>query len=378
MKLGWVSRGLGLLAVVASVAAVAPEAEACSPPESLAVYVHLSPEVVLTVPTDGVLAFRITAHGPIEEALALLSVTVVQGEEEVAGAIERVELGTSDQGGVEAHDLFIVWRSEADLVAGADYAAVVSVLEPYDPEIERQRVDVAITAGDGPAGALPVPVLEDATLGAEPVGIGQRVCCTGTDDSCGNPQCEAPVELDQAYLSASLTAGDDPMLSQAYARVLVGTDDALEALRVIGLGSEADGTHAHAFEEQGERYCIAVELVSLIDGTVGEPQSACVDHGELVLEERDNPEFAAFAGQCEGELQWEETGEPYEPGDGSESEGGSADSGSEDSGSEDGGNLDDDDTAKGCGCDVDERGSWVSGLLALVIGVGLRRRRRAA
>jgi hypothetical protein len=357
-----------LLVISAAVVGASRPAEACSPPEELSLYPSLADSSEARVPTDGVIAFHANATGELADVQALLSITVMQGDVEVPGAIETVVLDTREDW-VISHDLVFVWRPTEPFAAAGQYAASVAVASPYvedDPDPTIHTIDV--TVGDGPAGAFPAPVLSGGVLDKTSEETGPRVCCEGEDGGCGFGWCQAPMVADKPVLAMTVTLGDDPVLSQSYVRMRAGVDGATEPYSVLGLGHEIGEVDLmYPFAEAADSYCLAAEVVSLIDGTVSAPVTACVDHGELELGSGPNPVFEAFLEDCEGPEVWEDTDEPYVPG--------SEEGGSEEGGSEDGGDAGLDQDARGCGCDAGGRDSLVPGLFALAIGAGLRRRR---
>ncbi|HWB79224.1 MAG TPA: MYXO-CTERM sorting domain-containing protein [Nannocystaceae bacterium] len=331
------------------------------------------------MPTDGVIAFRATAYGELADALASLEIAVTSDGVPIAGAIETVLLSTSDGFGL-SHELFVVWRPSAPFEASSTYLATITAEDPWgeSPPVN----EATVTTGAGPAAAFPPIAIGDAVLDTVSIESGPRVCCDdGNDGDCGFGMCAAPEVEDRASLTATVTTGADPLFSQAFVRARAGIDGSTEAYGAVGRADEADQIGLqHAFEAAGS-YCLAVELVSLIDGSVSEPVSVCVDNGELVLETGANPQFEGWLGGCIDDPYWEDTNEPYVPSTGeSEGEGGSesegeggSEGGSEGEGEGSGGQ--DDDAAKGCGCDVDDRGSFGAGLLALALGLLVRRRR---
>jgi MYXO-CTERM domain-containing protein len=368
-----------LLAIFAGVAGASRPAQACSPPEDLSLYPNLGDSTQASVPTDGVIAFRASATGEIEDVQALLSITVMQGELEVEGTIETIVLSTREDW-VISHDLVFVWRPTAPFAAAGQYAASVAVSDAYvDNDLDPTIYAIDVTVGDGPAGAFPAPVLSGGALDKQSVQSGPRVCCDDYND-CGSGDCQAPIVVDQPVLAMTVAMGTESLLSQAYVRMRAGVDGTTEPVAVLGLGHEfGEAQVQHPFAAAAGSYCIAAELVSLIDGTVGEPVTVCVEHGALELGSGPNEYFDGFVEQCIAEPYWEDTDEPYVPGseEGGSEEGGSEEGGSEEGGSEDSGDdggLDED--ARGCGCDAGGRDSLVPGLLVLVVGAGLRRRRR--
>ncbi|MBC8073654.1 MAG: hypothetical protein IAG13_35355 [Deltaproteobacteria bacterium] len=377
------------MAVFGAVAGAATPSEACSPPENSGLYPQLVAGPVPEIPTDGVLAFQADAFGPLDVALALLSIEVTLDGVAVEGAIETVEL-SSTEGDFESHRLIIVWRPTAELEVSAQYAAIVSIAgEAGGPPTE---IALEVPAGAGPAGVLPVLTLTDPVLSAVQVDDGRRVCCDEEDDvgDCGFPECAGESLADRPNLEVVLGAIDDPLIAQAYVRERLGVDGETEPRTSFVLGQGTDpASFRFLFDAAADSYCAGFELVSLIDGSVSTPVELCAEHGELELETVPNPGLDGVVDDCEAPY-WQDTGEPYVPG-GGESGGESSDGGSESSddgpgessgdeagesedGGNDGGNQDDD--AKGCGCDVEGQRSLVPGLLALVVGAGLRRRRR--
>ena len=313
--LGWMGRGCSLLAIFAGVAGASRPAEACSPPEELSLYPSLAESTQAIVPTDGVIAFRASANGELADVQALLSITVMQGELEVPGAIETVVLSTREDW-VISHDLVFVWRPTEPFAAAGQYTASVAVADPYvDNDLDPTIYAIDVTVGDGPAGAFPTLVLSGGALDKESSPSGPQVCCEdGNDGDCGFGNCQAPIVADHPVLAMMVVAGTDSVLSQAYVRMRAGTDGATEPVTVIGLGHEIGETQVqYAFAAAADSYCIAAELVSLIDGTVGEPVTVCVDHGELELESAPNPGFDGLLEQCIDDPYWEDTDEPYVP-----------------------------------------------------------------
>lgn len=379
--LGWMVRGCSLLAIFAGVAGASRPAQACSPPESLSLYPELAESTQASVPTDGVIAFRASATGELADVQALLSITVMQGELEVEGAIETIVLSTREDW-VTSHDLIFVWRPTAPLAAAGQYAASVAVSAAHvENDLDPTTFAIDVTVGDGAAGAFPAPVLSGSVLDKQSSPSGPQICCNDENEGdCGFGLCTTPVVADRPVLAMMVDAGAEPVLSQAYVRVRAGVDGATEPYVVLGLGHALGEVQVqHTFAAAADSYCMAAELVSLIDGTVGEPVTVCVDHGELVLESGPNPNLENFLELCADDPYWEDTQEPYVPGgeEGGSEEGGSEEGGSEEGGSEDSGGdggLDED--ARGCGCDARGRDSLVPGLLVLMIGAGLRRRRR--
>jgi MYXO-CTERM domain-containing protein len=388
MVLGRLSLGLGLFA---SVAAAPRIAEACEPPLP-GVFPEV-PEAIEGVPTDGVIAFRASVYGTLEEQLATLTIDVVlEGDVAVAGAIETVELSSSG----DQSELIVVWRPESALAPSTAYQATITVQNPDG--LEPSVFPLAVTTGAGPVGTWPTPALDAVTLDKLAAGSGERVCCDeSVPGDCGTGiECQALQFADQPQLTATLHVPADPLGSQSYVRVSAGVDDATEVYASLGLANAVDGAGlVRAFEMAAGDYCLAVELVSLVDGSVGAPVMSCLEHGTLELDEGVNPDFDPFIAQCMGALYWEDTGEPYEPGDGGETSGSTSgadagttdDDGGVDEGTDagdgstlDGGDVDgtggQNDSDKGCACDAQGGGSLGTGLLALALGLGARRRRR--
>lgn len=376
--------------MVAATAGMPRPAEACSPPLESGFYPDIVAGAVDEVPTDGVIAFSAQAYGPLDVALALLSIEVTLDGVVVEGAIETVTLADYP-GDYESHTLVVVWRPSAVLEASSQYVATVSVASELDGGEPTVTV-LDVPVGAGPVGALPVLELGEPELTAIELESGRRVCCDVEDDggNCGFPECSAESLADQPSLSVSLAAIDDPLLSQTYVRQRLGVDGTTEAGEAFLLGRSSEpASFNHVFAEAADSYCMGFELVSLIDGSVATPVEQCADHGELELGTRDNPGLETLVESCEAPY-WQDTNEPYVPGgedSGEDSGGESSDSGGDEApGTDDGGESDDDggsndgggqdDEGKGCGCDVERDGSLMPGLLALVLGLGLRRRRR--
>jgi MYXO-CTERM domain-containing protein len=379
-------RGCISLAVFGAIAGAATPSQACSPPEDSGLYPQLVAGPVPELPTNGVLAFEAQAFGPLDVALALLSIEVTLDGAVVEGTIETVELSSSTDGTYESHRVLIVWRPAAELEASAQYAATVST-ESHDNEGSPSDFALEVSTGAGPAGALPMLELTEPVLTAAQIEAGRRVCCEVENDgaNCGFPECAGESLDDRPRLAFVLGAIEDPLIAQGYLRQRLGVDGETEPATSFVLAPGADPTSfSFLYEAAADSYCAGFELVSLIDGSVSTPVVLCADHGELELGSVANPGLDGVVDDCEAPY-WEDTNEPYTPdggesGDESSDGGESSDDGlgdeageSEDGGN-DGGNQDDD--AKGCGCDVEQDGSLMPGLLALVLGLGLRRRRR--
>lgn len=382
---------VGACALLAVLGAVEGRAQACSPLPDLAFYPGITDGARAGVPTDGVIAFRAQTYGPIDEALALMTIRVTAGDVEIPGAIETVVV---HDGGIDGSDLFVAWRPEAAFEAETTYAATIAVLDFPDATEPSVEIHLDVTTGDAVAGALPVATLADAVLSAQELAQGRPLCCEGDIGACG-PTCVGEDLQDVPVLAATLAMPEDPMASQSFVRMLSGPEDALAPYAVLGIADGLlDADVQATFAGAAERYCVAAEVVSLVDGSVAPPVVACVDHGDLVLEWQRNPALDALVAMCASPY-WGDTNEPYLPHDddsgsdgGSDggSEGGSADGGS-DGGSADGGTADgggddagasDDGDGKGCACDVDRGGSPASGLLLLLTaGACLGRRRRS-
>lgn len=396
---GWLGRTIAACVATAAVGSAERPAEACSPPQALSFYAEISDGPLVGVPTDGVIAFRATTYGPLDEALALLSIAVTSEGVPVPGAIETVEFGEGSDFGIEVHHLFVVWRPDGGFMPAADYVASITVQSPDDPGLFDAQITLDVATGAGPAGALALPILDGPALEAMPFPFGPRVCCEGDIGACG-PDCMALDLADQATLSVEVGAGDDPMLSQSYMRALAGQQDALEPYATLDVAVRVgDVTLQRSFAEPDTAYCIAIEMVSLIDATVSAPVVACLDHGDLVLDTGPNPGFEAFAAACEAPY-WEDTNEPYVPVDdttggdadggdaeGSGSDGGGSDGGGSDGGDADGGDADSgsageegsgdggqDADARGCACDIDH-GSPAGAPMLWLVALGIRRRR---
>lgn len=381
-RLGWVLRGGALLALVATTGGIARRAQACEPPLESGFYPDIVAGAVGEVPTDGVIAFSASAYGPLDVALALLGIEVTLDGVVVDGAIETVEL-SSTEGDYESHRLIVVWRPSVAFEASAQYVASVSIADELEGEPTVTALDVPV--GAGPAGALPVLVLGDPELTAIELDSGRRVCCAVEDDggNCGFPECTPESLADQPNLAVELAAIDDPLLSQTYVRQRLGTDGETEPVELFLLGRSTEpASFSRVFTEAADSYCMGFELISLIDGSVAPAVEQCAEHGALELGSRANPALDSFVEACEAPY-WQDTNEPYVP-DGEDTGGESTDDAGDeapgtdddggDSSEDDGGALDDD--SKGCGCDVERDGALMPGLLALVFGIGLRRRRR--
>ena len=395
----WLVRISPLAAAAATLFAIPTPAEACSPIPDPGFYPQLADSERTGVPTDGVIAFRADAYGEIDEALALLSIEVTQDGLPVTGAIETIEISTSDSFGTVT-DLFVVWRPEVAFAPSTDYVASIAIADGFDPKAPPTVTTLDISTGAGAAGPLPTLEVSSVELAAEPYGTGPRVCCDD-GNSCGFALCEAPEVADRPVLRATVGVAEDPMAAQAYVRLSSGVDDALAEDGIGGIAAEVGGTtFQRTFDGAAGNYCFGAELVSLIDGSVQPIVSQCQAHGDLELTTGDNTGFGAFLEQCIGDPYWEDTEEPYEPdgstgsdggdadggdadggdadggdADGGDADGGDADGGDADGGSDgDGGGLDDD--KGGCACTVDEGGSgWPALAIFVVAGAWLRRRR---
>jgi hypothetical protein len=379
------------LAVCGSVMAAARPAEACSPPPELALFPELGSGAMTDVPTDGVIAFRASTYGGLDDALALLTIEVTQDGMPVEGAIETIDLASRDDASIEAHDIIVVWRPSAALAAEASYVATISTIDGWNPEGEPIVDAIEVTTGAGPAGDGLEASFAAPELSAVPAEAGRRVCCN--DEACGGPVCAAEQIAEQATLAAVVVAGAGPMLTQTYLRAYAGQPGALEEIAVLGIAANVDGvTMQRSFADAADDYCVQLERVSLIDGSVTQHEEQCVAHGDLQLASTPNPDLIAFAEACSAPF-WEDTGEPWVPGEdesgGSESEGsgsegsGSEGSGSEGSGSEGGDESGDDsggqdDDASGCACNVDDRGSMAPALALFVFAFAAPRRTRRA
>lgn len=381
------------MATSAAAYVVARPAEACSPPPDLSLWPDLVDGAIAGLPTDGVIAFRANSTGALEDALGLLTIEVTQDGVSIAGTIETIEISSNDDFGVESRDLFVVWRPDAALAPSTDYVATISVATAGDPEIFDSMAVLDITTGTDAAGALPQPQLGGAELGKQPFGAGPRVCCD-VNDSCGFVSCAAPEQAEQPTVTAAITAGPDPLFSQMYLRARAGTDDATEEYAVVGIAAKVDGNGLQfSFPEIAGNYCLGVEAVSLIDGSALPVVVQCVAHGDLVLESGPNPDFDSFLGQCVGDPYWEDTNDPYEPDGGSRGDGGGSSGDDADNTGDDVGSLDDgedgssglsdgdsgvdqDGTADGCACTLDDGRSQAPGWFAVVLGAASIRRRR--
>jgi MYXO-CTERM domain-containing protein len=387
---GWFGRGCVLLATVAAVAGTSRPVQACSPPLESGLYLQIVDGPIPAVPIDGVIAFAADAYGPLDVALALLGVEVTLDGVVIEGALETVALADYP-GDYESHYMMVLWRPAAPFEPSAQYVATVSVASEFDGPPSVVVLDVP--SAQGPAGALPVPELATAELTAVEVEAGRYVCCEteSGNGGCGFPECRGGSMDDWPNLTAVISTGSDPVLSQTYLRVRAGVGGETEPVANLVLDPSYDDFQlGNLFTAPADSYCLGVELVSLIDGSATAVVELCADHGELELGSRDNPGFEMLVETCEAPY-WQDDGSPYVP------DGGSDDAGTDDSGGDeapgtddDGGSDDDataeddggtdsggqDDESKGCGCDVDGQRSLLPGLLALGIGLGLRRRRR--
>jgi MYXO-CTERM domain-containing protein len=373
------------LAVCGSVMAAARPAEACSPPPELALFPDLGTGVMTDVPTDGVIAFRASTYGGLDDALALLTIEVTQDGLPIEGAIETIDLATRDDASVEAHDIIVVWRPAAALEAEASYLATITTTDAWDSQGTPIVDELEVTTAAGPAGDGLEASFAAPELSAVSSEAGRRVCCN--DEACGAPVCAAQEIADLATLTADVVAGEGPMLSQTYLRAYAGQPGALEEIAVLGIAANADGaTIQRSFVDAADEYCLQLERVSLIDGSVTQHDEQCVAHGDLQLASAPNPDFIPFAEACSAPF-WQDTNEPWIPGEddsgGSESEGsdseGSGSEGGEESGDASGdatGGEDDD--ASGCACNVDDRSSIAPALALFVLALGARRRTRRA
>ncbi len=375
--------------VVMAAWAQARPAEACSPPPNVGIYPDVVDGSLAGVPTDGVIAFGATVFGDLEESLALLTVEVTLEGAPVDGAIETVD-GDGDE-------VIVVWRPAAPFAASADYVATITSTSP-DGGIAEVMATLDVAIGDGPAGAPVAPELVEVSILGVPYDTGPRVCCDD-GNSCGFPLCAAPQSADKPTIFGDLGEATDPMASQTYLRLRAGVDDGNEPVAVLGVASRVGAISVvHAFEAAAGNYCLALEAVSLVDGSVAPIVPSCVEHGQLELGEGPNEQFESFLEQCIADPYWEDTNEPYEPdgddtdsgddgddadtgddGDDAESgdDGDDAESGDDgddaESGDDDGGQ--DESDAAGCGCTTDAP-SRLSTLVLLAIGALGHRRRR--
>jgi len=383
---------VGLVACGMAMAAVRP-AEACEPPPDLAIFPQVQDGALADLPTDGVIAFRAEAYGELVEAMGLLAIEVTQDGMPVDGAIETIEISTSDEFGSTRTDLFVLWRPAAAFDASTSYVATVTIANAWDPMGEPDVVMLDVTTGAGAAGALPEPSFVDAALAAMRLDAGPRVCCD-VGNSCGFAECHSPDQADQPTLTADVAAGTGPMLSQTYLRVRAGVDGATEEYAVLGIAAAVDGvTLQRSFAEAAGSYCFGAEAVSLIDGSTAEVVTSCLEHGGLQLGTGPNPNFGGFLEQCIGAPYWEDTMDPYEPGGTTGESGGSdeADGGStaDDAGTDGGDETNEDEgegesgddsggqtgEGDGCACEVDGGGGGVGAGLLLIVGAVARRRR---
>jgi MYXO-CTERM domain-containing protein len=366
-----VGRSVVACVVLAVLAGSEGRAEACSPLPDLAFEPWITDGAVTGVPTDGVIAFQAGAYGDLDTAVGLMSITVTSDGAEVPGTIETVDVREASS----SHQLFVVWRPDGGFAAASSYTATIAVLSQPDAIAPGIEIVLDVTTADGPAGTLPSPLLADVELAASATETGDRVCCD--ENSCG-ATCVGVDLFDRPMLSAALGLDDDPLLSQVYLRTLAGPSaEALEPDAVIEVASRiGDIALQRVFEAPDDAYCIAVEVVSFIDGGVSAPIVVCEDHGELVLGGGPNPNIDAFVEGCAAPY-WEETQEPYVPdGDtdggvegGSGSEGGGAE---ESSGGAEAGQLE---GSSGNACAVGGGRSPWSGALMLLAIAGLVRRR---
>jgi MYXO-CTERM domain-containing protein len=396
MMLGSIARGAFLtLAATAATLSHAPDADACSPVRTPSLYPELPGADLTEVPVEGVLAFHASGYGTLEEVVALASVAVTLDGIPVSGAVESLVVDSSGEGGIESHNLFVIWRPDATLVAGSTYAATIEIADAGG-NVQLSE-DLQLTTAAEPSADPPVIGLGGVALAAARVGAGPRVCCD-TGNSCGFEECSPPAAEDRPQLSATVVGYPGPMGRQGYLRLVAGVDGTVAEYAALGLAADALAANIQrTFDEQGAEYCLGVEFVSLIDGAVTSDAPDCLSGADLVLGEGPNENFESFLGQCLGEPYWEDTDEPYEPDTGGTGTDGGSDSGGDDSdgtggGTADGGDADGtagegdgtagdegglDTDSRGCACDVNRSASPLPMALGLlVLGAGVLRRRR--
>lgn len=386
-----------LTCLVAAIAAVPTDAEACSPDPcyfDVTWISDIAPVNNLAVPRDGVLVLAATAGGerPVGDLAGALAVNVTHAGEPV--------LGTLENPGVPG---VVIWRPMEPLQAGATYDVSGTFHNPAD----------AVEVGCGDA-SIDMAFAFDAVDVAEPLAapsvvaeasaelvlaedLGHLVCCDGAMPSqidCGGEDaywsegaCASTRGI--GYLQLHVTAESPlPPATAGMLATIVRTDGE-EAYR--GLDRSFD-------QRRSGPVCVVVEQLDLASGLTIAAEEQCVGQdladqlGPKDLDPRD-----VLADQCQGALytcellpdayptQWdpeqcedvapvvESDGEPTSSSDGDSDSEGSASAGeSGESESDDSGGLDDD--KQGCGCN--SRAADPAGLLGLVVLAALARRRR--
>lgn len=286
------------------------DAEACSPPPSEGIEVEPLWEGV-PIRRDGVLAARLTDYaGELSGADDEFTISVTREGVEVPGTVEIVEYADDDELSYARTGL-IVWRPEVDFESDVYRVTIVVANDAWvGGEVTGET---AVTVLDEFAGALdaePIDVEMLDTVSA--VGTGPRVCCD-MDLGCGEgTSCQSTMERDAVMING--TFGLDPDDGRyAYVRVLTGIDGVADQHSGWVLpGNEVSEGWGVTFAESAQSYCLAYEYVSLIDGSTTNSNIACVDHGELVLDERE-VDLEPWAANCLDEPYWEESGEPWIP-----------------------------------------------------------------
>lgn len=307
-----------------------------------------------TVTTDGVLLLSSQqgdsdALSP-EDAIARMTVVVVEEDIELAGTIEHA-----------AGEYF--WRPEAPLLAGATLNVSVSI-EANPDDIQKCGAgaggESTVTVLDEQLPALELPSVEVATeyWFSEDVAFDTAVCCddgTVNVDSCNTPGfsglgfCVSPSGT--GYATGSLTVGELP--------ANLGPSVAVEYLVDGEVIYSQDGTEPLGWGvSRPAAFEVQVRVTSLLDGSSLETDAVIVDGdnpdglGEQVVdvaaELEANCEGEPYTCETEDEFEWDrENCTPYDDGGGTDSD---SDSGGSDT---DGGGSDSDSDSGSGGSDSD-------------------------
>jgi len=250
---------------------------------------------------DGVLAWHVRDQdGDASDVLARVRFDI-EGSE---GTLTAVPTGV-------ASEAFVVWRPVGALQTGAYEARVTIPATSYQPEYSLTDPFEVLPASSG---ALQIGELAPE-LGASPFvdEEGARVCCTITEDVCGQGRelefCQSQTRVQLAGLAYEVPI--QGATQYAITRYFAGEyDDEPEVwARWSAVSPEPLPLPIQSEEEE---YCVRIEVMDLRDESVTKLQS-CVPHEPLQLWTEDNDLEAFVDSECGGsQAYWEESGEPFD------------------------------------------------------------------
>ncbi len=314
--------------VAAATFALSNPAEACSPPpEGWYWSGGGAPSFDEPIPTDGVIAFRLSV-GSAGLDRGLLSVEVRDAHDSpVDGTLSFVTISEGSTAMFGAWGNYVaVWKPSSPLAAEATYELSVEAEHPYESGWLTIEEVVPFETASGPVDTLPTTTITSAEAQVSEERAGFE-CCTHNDlcDSCGD--CESCWATRYAYHPSVSTELDIPSGSALAKQVYTEFRADGERQRFYWNYHTNTSTAAYNFAENSTGpFCVEVATISLITGDEIHTEEECFDQSDL-------PSYTER--QLTGE------GPPPECApDGGQPDAGSSDVGTADSGTSDTGQFD--------------------------------------